>query len=318
MYLKNNDDGKKRWSLFPITHPDLFDYYKKAMNQLWFVEDVDLSKDNYEALTEDEKIYLKNILAFFAVSDGLVLDNIASNFVNEVDVLEAQYYYMIQGTVEQIHAEQYSLLIDTYIKNPQEQLDLFKAIEKIDTVKRKAEWAMKWLDHPSFAHRLVAFSLVEGLSFASVFAGVFWFRSRNILPGLGLANEYINRDETQHYEFALHLYNNYLKAEHRVPEEEIRQMIIECCEVEIKFVEESMPTGLKGLTKQDMIDYVKFVADLIMNDYGIERHYKTSMKLDYMKRIGITAKNNFFEKRSGEYTKLEIPTSREAMFDEEF
>lgn len=318
MYLKNNDNGKKRWSLFPISHPDLFEFYKKAMNQLWFVEDVDLSKDNYDALSEEEKEYLNNILAFFAVSDGLVLDNIASNFVNEVDVLEAQYYYMIQGTVEQIHAEQYSLLIETYIKDPQKQLQLFEAIENIDTVKKKAEWALKWLDHPSFAHRLVAFALVEGLSFASVFAGVFWYRSRNILPGLGLANEYINRDETQHYEFALHLFKNYVKDEYKIPSEDIVQMVLECCEVEKTFVNESMPKGLKGLSKSDMIEYVEFVADMILTDFGQPKHYNANMKLDYMKRIGITAKNNFFEKRSGEYTKLDIPSDSNAMFDEDF
>lgn len=318
MYLKSKDKGKKRWSLFPITHPDLFDCYKSAMKQLWFIEDIDLSKDDYNSLTDNEKTYLKNILAFFAVSDGLVIDNIATNFVNEVDILEAQYYYMMQGTVEQIHAETYSILIDTYIKNPAEQLELFEAIEKIDTVKKKSEWAMKWLGHHSFAHRLVAFSLVEGLSFASVFAGVFWFRSRNIMPGLGLANEYINRDETQHYEFALHLYKNYIKEEYKIPKNDIKQMVLECCEVEKTFINESMPSGLKGLSKSDMIDYVEFVADIILTDYGIDKHYKASMKLDYMKRIGLSAKNNFFEKRSGEYTKLDIPKTTEEMFDEEF
>lgn len=317
MYLLSKEK-EKRWSIFPVLHEDLWAEYKKTMSQLWIAEECDFSMDNFDELTLNEKIYLKNILAFFAVSDGLVLENLATNFANEVDLLEAQYYYGQQAVIEQVHAETYSLMIETYVKNEKEKADMFDAISKIETVKKKAEWALKWLDHPSFAHRLVAFSLVEGLSFSSVFAGVFWYRSRNKMIGLGGANELINRDENSHYNFAIKLYNGYLKPEYKLSKEEIKEMVLSCCEVEELFVEESMPNGLQGLEKADMKEYVRYVADFILNDYGIEPHYNATCKLEYMKRIGLTAKNNFFEQRVGQYTRVEMPTSKDEMYDEEF
>lgn len=317
MYLLSKEK-EKRWSIFPVLHEDLWAEYKKAMAQLWVVEECDFSNDKFNELTDDEQVYLKNILSFFAVSDGLVLENLATNFGNEVDLLEAQYYYGQQSLIEQVHAETYSLMIESYIKDEKEKADMFDAISKIETVKKKAEWALKWLEHPSFAHRLVAFSLVEGLSFSSVFAGVFWYRSRNKMLGLGAANEFINRDENSHYEFAIKLYKNYLKPEYKLSKDEIKEMVLSCCEVEELFVEESMPNGLQGLEKSDMKEYVRYVADFILNDYGIDRHFNASCKLEYMKRIGLTAKNNFFEQRVGQYTRVELPTNKDEIFDEEF
>jgi ribonucleoside-diphosphate reductase beta chain len=317
MYLKNKDVGK-RYSIFPITHNDLWERYKNAESQTWVAEEIDLSKDRFDELKDNEKTYLKNILAFFAISDGLVIDNLATNFLNEVEVLEAQYFYGHQTFIEQVHANGYSLLIDTYIKDLIERDGLFNSMETNPAVNKKAAWAENWIEHPSFSHRLVAFACVEGISFASVFSGVFWFRSRNKMPGLGSMNELILRDETTHYEFALNLYKEYLKDEYKLSKDELRNIILGCYEVEKVFVEESMPDGLQGLTKADMVKYIQYVTDIVLNDFGCEREFKVNNPLEYMARIGLSAKNNFFEKRDGEYTRVEIPSSIDGVFDDDF
>ncbi len=317
MYLKDKT-LKKRYSIFPIIHNDLWEMYKHAEAQTWVAEEPDLSKDRFDELKEEEKIYLKNILAFFAISDGLVIDNLATNFLNEVEILEAQYFYGHQAFIEQVHANGYSLLIETYIKNLTEREELFNSMETNRAVGNKAAWAENWISHPSFAHRLVAFACVEGISFASVFAGVFWYRSRNKMPGLGAMNEMILRDETFHYEFALNLYKNYLKEEYKLSKDELKKIIISCYEAEKVFVEESMPDGLQGLTKQDMVSYVQYVTDIVLNDFGCETEFKIRNPLEYMSRIGLSSKNNFFEKREGEYTRVEIPTTTDGMFNEDF
>jgi ribonucleoside-diphosphate reductase beta chain len=317
MYLKDSNI-KKRYSIFPIIHNDLWQMYKKAESQTWVAEETDLSKDKFDELKDNEKTYLKNILAFFAVSDGLVIDNLATNFLNEVELLEAQYFYGHQTFIEQVHANGYSLLIETYVKNLKEKEDLFNSMETNKAVSKKAEWAEKWIQHPSFAHRLLAFACVEGISFASVFSGVFWFRSRNKMQGLAAMNELILRDETFHYEFALNLYKNYLKEEFKLSQSEIRNVILGCYDIEKTFVEESMPDGLQGLTKNDMIKYIQYVTDIVLNDFGCEREFMVANPLDFMSRIGLSTKNNFFEKREGEYTRIEIPTSMDGIFDEEF
>jgi len=317
MYLKNKDIGK-RYSIFPITHNDLWERYKNAESQTWVAEEIDLSKDRFDELKDNEKTYLKNILAFFAISDGLVIDNLATNFLNEVEILEAQYFYGHQTFIEQVHANGYSLLIDTYIKDLIERDSLFNSMETNPAVNKKAAWAENWIQHPSFAHRLVAFACVEGISFASVFSGVFWFRSRNKMSGLGSMNELILRDETTHYEFALNLYKEYLKDEYKLSKSELKNIILGCYDVEKVFVEESMPDGLQGLTKADMIKYIQYVTDIVLNDFGCEREFKVNNPLEYMARIGLSAKNNFFEKRDGEYTRVEIPSSIDGVFDDEF
>lgn len=317
MYLKTNELDK-RYSIFPVVHQDLWDYYKKAEKQTWVAEEPDLSKDKYDELKDNEKEYLKNILAFFTISDGLVIDNLATNFLNEVELLEAQYFYGHQTFIEQVHANGYSLLIESYIENEKEKSDLFNSMTTNDAVAKKAAWAEKWINHPSFAHRLVAFACVEGISFSSVFAGVFWYRSRNKMPGLASMNELILRDETLHYEFAVNLYNNYLKSEYKLNEEEIRQIILECLDVEEVFVKESMPSGLQGLNVDTMVNYVRFVTDIVLKDFGLKPEHNVKNPLDYMSRIGLSAKNNFFEQRVGEYTRVDIPTSSEGIFDDEF
>jgi ribonucleoside-diphosphate reductase beta chain len=316
MYLKNKDVSK-RYSIFPVTHNDIWELYKNAESQTWVAEEIDLSKDKFDELKDNEKVYLKNILAFFAISDGLVIDNLATNFLNEVEILEAQYFYGHQTFIEQVHANGYSLLIETYIKNLQERDELFNAMETNTAVMKKAEWAENWIEHPSFAHRLVAFACVEGISFASVFSGVFWFRSRNKMPGLGSMNELILKDETSHYEFALMLYKNYLLDEYKLDKSELRHIILNCCEVEKVFVNESMPDGLQGLTKADMTQYVEYVTDIVLTDYGCGREFNVNNPLEYMARIGLSAKNNFFEKRDGEYTRVDIPSSMDGVFDDE-
>lgn len=317
MYLKDSTI-KKRYSIFPIIHNDLWQMYKKAESQTWVAEETDLSKDRFDELKDNEKTYLKNILAFFSVSDGLVIDNLATNFLNEVELLEAQYFYGHQTFIEQVHANGYSLLIETYIKNHQEKDDLFNAMETNKAVSKKAEWAEKWIQHPSFPHRLIAFACVEGISFASVFSGVFWFRSRNKMQGLAAMNELILRDETFHYEFALNLYKEYLKEEYKLNKTELRNIILGCYEIEKIFVEESMPDGLQGLTKNDMLKYIQYVTDIVLNDFGCEREFMVSNPLDFMSRIGLSTKNNFFEKREGEYTRIEIPKTIDGIFNEEF
>jgi ribonucleoside-diphosphate reductase beta chain len=317
MYLKSNDI-KKRYSIFPVTHGDLWEKYKNAESQTWVAEEVDLSKDRFDELKENEKTYLKNILAFFAISDGLVIDNLATNFLNEVEILEAQYFYGHQTFIEQVHANGYSLLIETYIKDLEEREALFNSMETNIAVNKKATWAENWIGHPSFGHRLVAFACVEGISFASVFSGVFWYRSRNKMTGLAAMNELILRDETTHYEFALNLYKNYLKDEYKLSKDELRNIILSCCDVEKAFVEDSMPDGLQGMTKEDMVRYVQYVTDIVLNDFGCKPEFNASNPFEFMARIGLSAKNNFFEQRVGEYSRVDIPSSMEGVFDDEF
>jgi len=316
MYLKNKDI-KKRYSIFPVTHNDIWERYKNAESQTWVAEEIDLSKDKFDELKDAEKVYLKNILAFFAISDGLVIDNLATNFQREVDILEAQYFYGHQTFIEQVHANGYSLLIETYIKDLQERDELFNAMETNIAVKEKAQWAEDWIEHPSFTHRLVAFACVEGISFASVFSGVFWYRSRNKMPGLGSMNELILKDETAHYEFALMLYKDYMKDEYKLDKNELRDIILSSYEVEKVFVNDSMPDGLQGLTKEDMTKYIQYVTDIVLIDFGCAREFNVNNPLEYMARIGLSAKNNFFEKRDGEYTRIDIPTTSDGMFDDE-
>ena len=317
MYLKSNDI-KKRYSIFPVTHGDLWEKYKNAESQTWVAEEVDLSKDRFDELKENEKTYLKNILAFFAISDGLVIDNLATNFLNEVEILEAQYFYGHQTFIEQVHANGYSLLIETYIKDLEEREALFNSMETNVAVNKKATWAENWIGHPSFGHRLVAFACVEGISFASVFSGVFWYRSRNKMTGLAAMNELILRDETTHYEFALNLYKKYLKDEYKLSKDELRNIILSCCDVEKAFVEDSMPDGLQGMTKEDMVRYVQYVTDIVLNDFGCKPEFNASNPFEFMARIGLSAKNNFFEQRVGEYSRVDIPSSMEGVFDDEF
>lgn len=311
-------ETEKRWSIFPILHNDLWDYYKKAESQTWVAEEIDLSSDDFDELNDKEKVYLKNLLAFFSISDGIVLENINTNLLENSNILEAQYYYNHQSYIEQVHANMYALLIDTFIKDREEQNRMYNSISKIEAVSKKASWALKWLNNDSYAHRLVAFACVEGLAFSSTFAGIFYFRSRNKMPGLCEANEMIMSDENSHYEFATHLYHNYLKEEHKLSEKEIKEIILDCYETEKTFVEDSMPAGLLGLSKDDMIMYVQYVADTILLNYGLQTHFNVKSPLKYMDRIALKRKTNFFEKRQTEYTRVDVPTNKSDMFDDNF
>lgn len=311
-------ETEKRWSIFPILHNDLWDFYKKAEAQTWVPEETDLSFDKFDELTENEKIYLKNLLAFFSISDGIVLENINTNLLENSNILEAQYYYNHQSYIEQVHANTYALLIDTFISDREEQNNMYNAISKFPAVSKKASWALKWLNSDSFAHRLVAFACIEGLAFSSTFAGIFYFRSRGKMPGLCEANELIMNDENSHYEFAIHLYNNYLKEEFKLKETEIRGIILDCYETEKVFVEDSMPSGLLGLNKDDMITYVQFVTDTVLVNYGLKPEFNVRNPLKYMDRIALKRKTNFFEKRQTEYTRVDVPTNKDDMFDDNF
>jgi ribonucleoside-diphosphate reductase beta chain len=317
MYLKNSDIGK-RYSIFPIKNQDLWDAYKAAEKQTWVVEEVGLAQDDYDDLTNDEKMYLKNILAFFSISDGLVIDNLCSNVIDNIDIEEAKYYYRHQAFIEQVHQNGYGLLIDTYIKDNREKEDLFNSMITNQAVYKKANWAENWLNNGTFVEKLIAFACVEGIAFSSVFAGVFWFRSRNKMPGLAEMNELILRDESFHYDFALEMFRTYVKDEYKPSRERISEIILSCFETEKVFVEESMPDGLQGMSKDMMVDYVKFVTDIVLNDFTGETHFKVSNPLEFMKKIGLSAKNNFFERRTGGgYTRVDIPTTNEGIFDDD-
>ena len=317
MYLKNSDT-EKRYSIFPIKNQDLWDEYKKAEKQTWVAEEVNLAQDKFYELSSDEQFYLKNILAFFTISDGLVIENLCNNVIDNVDIEEAKYYYQHQAFIEQVHANGYSLLIDTYINNPVEQAELFDSMNTNQAVRDKAEWAENWLNNGTFVEKLIAFACVEGIAFSSVFAGVFYFRSRNKMPGLAEMNELILRDEGFHYEFALRMFNVYVKDEYKPSKERITEIILSCYDTEKKFVESSLPEGLQGLTKQMMIEYVQFVVDVVLKDFIGETKFNTSNPLDYMKKIGLLPKNNFFERRTGGgYTRVDIPTTNDGIFDAE-
>ena len=317
MYSKNSDT-EKRYSIFPIKNQDLWDAYKAAEKQTWVAEEVNLAQDKYDDLNDDEKFYLKNILAFFTISDGLVIDNLCDNVIDNVDISEAKYYYNHQMFIEQVHANGYALLIDTYIKDAQEKKDLFNSMLTNDAVKDKASWAEHWLNNGTFVEKLIAFACVEGIAFSSVFAGVFWFRSRNKMPGLAEMNELILRDESFHYEFALQMFKDYIKDEYKPSKEQIRQVILSCFETEKRFVEESLPDGLQGMTKDMMIEYVKFVTDVVLKDFTGETEFNVQNPLDFMKKIGLSSKNNFFERRTGGgYTRVDIPTTNEGIFDDD-
>ena len=319
MYLKNSDT-EKRYSIFPIKNPDLWEAYKAAEKQTWVAEEVNLAQDKYDSLNDDEKLYLKNILAFFTISDGLVIDNLCDNVIDNVDIAEAKYYYQHQMFIEQVHANGYSLLIDTYIKDSKERADLFNSMVTNEAVNAKASWAEYWLNNGTFGEKLIAFACVEGIAFSSVFAGVFWFRSRNLMPGLAEMNELILRDESFHYEFALQMFKVYLKDEYKPSKERIKEIIMSCFETEKNFVEGSMPDGLQGMTKEMMVEYVEFVTDIVLNDFIGESEFNTKNSLDFMKKIGLSSKNNFFERRTGGgYTRVDIPTTNDGIFtDDDF
>ena len=287
-------ENKNRFVLFPIEHHDIWDYYKKAESVFWTAEEIDLSSDliDWERLNDGERHFVKNVLAFFAASDGIVNENLAENFVNEVQYTEAKFFYGFQIMMENIHSETYSLLIDTYIKDKEEQNHLFNAIDTIPAVQKKAEWALKWIKSPSFAERLIAFAAVEGIFFSGSFCSIFWLKKRGLMPGLSFSNELISRDEGLHCDFAVHLHNNHI--ENKVSSERIKEIIGSALEIEKEFITESLPVDLIGMNKDLMKQYLEYVADRLLVDLGVGKVYNSENPFDFMQNIAMENKTNFF------------------------
>jgi len=305
-------ENPNRFVIFPIEHPDLWDLYKKQQACIWTAEEIDLSQDLNDwrnVLNDDEKYFVKNILAFFAASDGIVNENLAENFVKEVQYSEAKFFYGFQIMMENIHSETYSLLIDTYIQEQEEKNMLFKAIDTIPAVKKKAEWALKWIDSPHFQERLIAFAAVEGIFFSGSFCSIFWLKKRGLMPGLSFSNELISRDEGMHCDFAVHLHNNHII--NKVSPDRIKEILTSALEIEKEFITESLPVRLIGMNSELMIQYLEFVTDRLLVDLGCSRVYNSENPFDFMANIALQGKTNFFEKRVGEYQKAGIMNKNE-------
>jgi ribonucleoside-diphosphate reductase beta chain len=304
-------ENNNRFVLFPIEHDDIWEFYKKSQASIWTAEEIDLLQDvkDWKTLNENEQYFIKNVLAFFAASDGIVNENLAENFVNEVQYTEAKFFYGFQIMMENVHSETYSLLIDTYVKDSAEQKKLFNAIETIDAVKKKAEWALKWIESDSFAERLIAFAAVEGIFFSGSFCSIFWLKKRNLMPGLSFSNELISRDEALHCDFAVHLHNNHVVD--KVPKERIREIIESALEIEKEFILESLPVSLIGMNSALMSEYLEYVTDMLLVDLKCEPVYGTKNPFDFMANIALENKTNFFEKRVGDYAKSGVGNSAE-------
>ncbi len=310
-----------RFVIFPIKHADIWDWYKKQEASFWTAEEVDLHedvKDWNEKLTADERYFLKHILAFFAASDGIVNENLAENFISEVQYPEAKFFYGFQIMMENIHSEVYSLLIDTYVKDEKEKDELFRAIEIFPAIQKKAEWALRWIESPSFEERLVAFSAVEGIFFSGAFCSIFWMKKRSLLPGLTFSNELINRDEGLHADFAVFLHNNHIV--NKVSPQRITEILTNALEIEREFITESLPVSLIGMNAKLMSQYLEFVTDRLLVEYGCPKVYNAKNPFDFMDMISLQGKTNFFEKRVSEYQKAGVKsgTKGKITFDADF
>jgi len=316
------EDNKDRFVLFPIAHKEIWEMYKKHEASFWTAEEIDLSPDlkDWEKINDDEKHFIKHVLAFFAASDGIVNENLAINFMREVQLPEARCFYGFQIMIENIHAETYSLLIDTYIKDPVEKDRLFNALETVPCVKKKADWALRWIDQGSFAERLVAFAAVEGIFFSGSFCSIFWLKKRGLMPGLSFSNELISRDEGLHCDFACLLYS---MLETKLPKEQVRDIIIDAVENEHEFVTDALPVSLIGMNAKLMCQYIEFVADRLLVSLGCDKHYNATNPFDFMETISLQGKTNFFEKRVAEYQKAGVMNNsdsekHEFKLDEDF
>ena len=316
-------ENKDRFVLFPIVHNDIWSFYKKAEASFWTAEEIDLESDlsDWEnKLNDDERHFIKHVLAFFAASDGIVNENLAENFLSEVQYTEAKFFYGFQVAIENIHSETYSLLIDTYIKNSAEKDVLFNAIETLDCVKKKAEWALRWIDNGSFAERLIAFAAVEGIFFSGSFCSIFWLKKRGLMPGLSFSNELISRDEGLHCDFACLLYTQHIQ--NKLPKEQIEEIIVDAVNIEKEFVTDALPVKLIGMNADLMTQYIEFVADRLLVELGNDKVYNVENPFDFMEMISLQGKTNFFEKRVGDYQKAGVNTGGKAAntfsLDEEF
>ena len=300
-------ENNNRFVIFPIKHPDIWDWYKKMEASFWTAVEIDLSQDLTdwnEKLTADERYFIKHILAFFAASDGIVNENLAENFVNEVKYAEAKFFYGFQIMMENIHSETYSLLIDTYVKDDTEKDLLFRALDVFPAIKKKADWALKWIESPSFAERLIAFAAVEGIFFSGAFCSIFWLKKRGLMPGLTFSNELISRDEGVHCDFAVHLHNHHLI--NKVSKSRIKEIIVDALNIEREFITESLPVSLIGMNAKLMTQYLEFVTDRLLVELECERVYNTSNPFDFMDMISLQGKTNFFEKKVAEYQKAGV------------
>jgi ribonucleoside-diphosphate reductase beta chain len=297
-------ENKNRFVIFPIKHHDIWEWYKKMEASFWTAEEIDLSQDLNDwnnKLSDDERYFVKHILAFFAASDGIVNENLAENFVNEVQYAEAKFFYGFQIMMENIHSETYSLLIDTYVKDEAEKDDLFNALDVFPAIRKKADWALKWIESDSFAERLIAFAAVEGIFFSGAFCSIYWLKKRGLMPGLTFSNELISRDEGVHCDFAVHLHNHHLV--NKVPKARIREIIVDALKIEREFITESLPVSLIGMNAVLMTQYLEFVADRLLVELGCDREYNTTNPFDFMDMISLQGKTNFFEKKVAEYQK---------------
>ena len=311
------EENKDRFVLFPIKYPQLWEMYKKSEQSFWTAEEVDLHADlkDWERLTEDERYFIKHILAFFAASDGIVNENLAVNFMREVQLPEARCFYGFQIMMENIHSEMYSLLIDTYIKDPQEKNYLLSAIDTVPAVGKKADWAMRFIQNGSFAERLVAFAAVEGIFFSGSFCSIFWLKKRGLMPGLSTSNEFISRDEGMHCDFACLLYS---MLEEKLSREQVYDIITEAVRYEHEFVTSALPVSLIGMNAKLMCQYIEFVADRLLVALGYDKVYNSTNPFDFMEMISLEGKTNFFEKRVAEYRKAGVGTKEEAAADAAF
>jgi ribonucleoside-diphosphate reductase beta chain len=300
-------EDESRLTIFPIRHNEIWDMYKKAVSSFWSVEEIDLSKDldDFNKLSDNERSFIRNILAFFSSSDTIVNINLGERFLNDVKVLEAKFFYAFQMTIENIHSETYSLLIDTYIKDPVERHQTFNAIEYTPCIKKKADWCFKWIndDNASFGQRLLAFAIVEGVYFSGAFCSIFWLKERGLMPGLAFSNELISRDEGMHVEFAVLLYS---MLQNKLPEETVHQIMKEAVEVEKNFIIESIPCSMLGMNSELMSTYIEFVADRLLSQLGYTKLWNAHNPFPFMERISIETKANFFESRVSQYSKANV------------
>lgn len=305
--ILKEDNG--RFVLFPIKHHDIWEFYKKAEASFWTAEEIDLSHDlkDWANMNEGEQHFIKHVLAFFAASDGIVNENLAENFVSEVQYTEAKFFYGFQIAIENIHSETYSLLIDTYVKDAREKDKLFNAIDTMDCVKKKADWALRWIDEGSFHERLVAFAAVEGIFFSGSFCSIFWLKKRGLMPGLSFSNELISRDEGLHCDFACLLYNNHVV--NKLPVATIQEIISDAVTIEKEFVTDALPVKLIGMNADLMCQYIEFVADRLLVELNCPKLYNSTNPFDFMEMISLQGKTNFFEKRVAEYQKAGVMNS---------
>lgn len=309
----------KRFVLFPIQFPKIWEMYKKAQQSFWVAEEVDLGGDlkDWDKLTDNERHFISHVLAFFAASDGIVNENLAQNFMQEVQIPEARCFYGFQVTIENIHSEMYSLLIQTYIKETEERNRLFNAIETVPIIKKKADWALRWIDWKQpFGQRLVAFAAVERIFFSSSFCAIFWLKKRGLMPGLCFSNELISRDEGLHCDFACLLFG---MLEHKPEESILKKIVLEAVELEKEFNSESLPVNLIGINKELMKQYTEFIGDQLLVELGMKKHFNSQNPFPWMELISLNGKTNFFEKRVPDYSKTgERNGERVFNLDEEF